>query len=114
MDQSIQIRADVDRQDANVCKFTVDRTVIPGKSVFNSEKDAKGNALAEKIFAISKIQKIEVQDNFVTITKESSDDWRVIGKRIGQAIRNFINPPAERPDALPQELVRQKVQDVLN
>ncbi len=115
MDQ-IMIKGDVDREDANVCKFTVDRSVHEGSAVFGSQDEADGNELALKLFNIPGITRVELSDNIVTLTKSASDAWNQIGKRIGGAIRTFLQPPPEVPegDTLPPQEVRARVQKLLD
>jgi Fe-S cluster biogenesis protein NfuA len=112
----IRIRADVDQADANVCRFTIDRTVYEGAAVFNNKEEAKQNKLAINLFAIPGIEKVELDDNIVAVTKGGFDDWRQVGKRIGSAIRFFLNPPPEIPEGemIPPDQMRQKIQQILN
>jgi NFU1 iron-sulfur cluster scaffold homolog, mitochondrial len=113
---NIQIKAEVDRNDIQVCTFTVDRPVFSGAAAFKSLEEAKGTGVAEKIFRIPGIARVEVDGYAVTVTQSGHEDWRQIGKRVGTAIRNFLNPPPEVPegDRLPMEAVREKVQQVLD
>jgi Fe-S cluster biogenesis protein NfuA len=113
---NIQIKAEVDTKDINVCLFTVDRPVHPGRDEFNSKEEAKGNALAERLFAIPSVEKVELDGYKVKVTQAGGEDWRQIGKRIGTAIRNFLNPPPEvsEGDRLSLEEFKRKVQDVLD
>ncbi|HXG65464.1 MAG TPA: NifU family protein [Blastocatellia bacterium] len=112
----IQIRAQVDNNDINVCRFTVDRPVHEGSAVFENEKEAKKNGLAEKLFNIPGVTKVELAGEVVTVTKTGYDDWRSIGKRIGAAIRSFLNPRPEvaEGEALPPDVLRAKVQEILD
>ncbi len=113
---NIQIKAEVDQNDIQVCRFTVDRPVHSGQAEFNSSAEAKGSGVAEKIFAIPGIARVEVNGYTVTVKQSGQEDWRQVGKRIGSAIRNFLNPPPEvaEGDRLPSEEVRRKVQQVLD
>jgi Fe-S cluster biogenesis protein NfuA len=112
---NIQIRGDVDKQDANICRFTVDRPVYSGSAAFSSKEEAQQHPLAEKLFKIPGIVKTEFADNVVTLTKDSFDQWNVIGKRIGGSIRSYLQPPqAPEGDTLPSEIVRDKVQRLLD
>jgi Fe-S cluster biogenesis protein NfuA len=112
----IQIKAEVDRQDIKVCRFTVDRPVHSGTVAFNSAEEARGNALAAALFAVPGISRVEVEGYNVSVTQSGDEDWRQLGKRIGSAIRNFLNPPPEIPEGerLPPEHIRTRVQQVLD
>lgn len=113
---NIQIKAEVDQRDIHVCNFTVDRPVHSGKVVFNNPEEVKENDLAGSLFKISGISKVELDGYKVIVTQTGDEDWRQIGKRIGTAIRNFLNPPPQVPegDRLPSEQVRMRVQQVLD
>ena len=113
---AIQIKAEVDRSDIHVCRFTVDRPVHEGSAVFYTIEEAKDNALAEKLLNIPGIMKVEFNDNIVDVTQGGAEDWRQLGKRVGSAIRASLNPVPEvaEGDRLPSEHVRMKVQQVLD
>jgi Fe-S cluster biogenesis protein NfuA len=112
---NIQIKAEVDRQDIHVCRFTVDRPIRSGKAVFASQQEAGGDALAENLFRIPGISKVEVDDNIVTVTQTGEEDWRQIGKRIGSAIRYSLNPPqVPEGELLSASALRERVQQVLD
>jgi NFU1 iron-sulfur cluster scaffold homolog, mitochondrial len=113
---NIQIKAEVDQQDIRVCRFTVDRPVYSGTVTFNNPEEAKQNDLADKLFQIPGISKVELDGYKVITTQSGDEDWRQIGKRIGSAIRNFLNPPPQVPEGerLPSEQMRTKVQQVLD
>jgi Fe-S cluster biogenesis protein NfuA len=111
----IRIRADVDPQDINVCRFTVDRLVHDGSALFDNVKDAQGTA-AENILRIPGIAKVSLNENVVAVTQSGGQDWRQIGKRIGSAIRTFINPPPPIAEGqlLTAEQLRARIQQVFD
>src|SRR5262245_8925102 len=113
---AIQIKAEVDRQDINVCRFTVDRPVYDGSASFESAEQAKDNDLADKLFKLPSVAKVELDGHIVSVHQSGGEDWRQLGKRIGSAIRTFLNPPPDIPegDRLPPEHVRMRVQQVLD
>lgn len=112
----IKIRADVDPQDIKVCRFTIDRPIYSGSATFSSNDEAKGYGLAENIFRIPGITKVEVNENVVAVTQSGSEDWRQIGKRVGTAIRTFIDPPPAIPEdqLLSASQLREKIQQVFD
>ena len=113
---NIQIRAQVDHHDIKTCQFIVDRPVHDGSAVFDDQSKAKEHALANKLFMIPGISKVEISGNLVIVTQDGGQDWRQIGKRVGSAIRFFLNPLPEVPegDRLPPDDVRRRVQQVLD
>jgi Fe-S cluster biogenesis protein NfuA len=113
---TIQIKAEVDRDDIHVCRFTVDRPVHDGAASFYTTEEAKDNDLADKLLKLPGIMKVELNDNIVIVTQGGAEDWRQLGKRVGSAIRAFLNPVPEIADGdrIPPEHVRTKVQQVLD
>ena len=112
----IQIKAEVDRNDIHDCLFTVDRPVHDGKAEFYTAEEANDNDLADKLLKIPGMMKVELDGNLVIVTQGGSEDWRQLGKRVGAAIRSFLNPMPEvaEGDRLPSDLMRTKVQQVLD
>lgn len=113
---NIQIKAEVDQQDISVCRFTVDRPVHSGSAVFASAEESKGNDLADKLFKLPGIAKVELDGYRVAVTQTGNEDWRQLGKRIGSAIRTFLNPPpvVAEGERLPSDAMRVRVQQVLD
>lgn len=113
---AIQIKAEVDREDIHVCRFTVDRPVHDGSAVFYTPEEANEIELVEKLFTLPGIMKVELNENLVIVTQGGAEDWRQLGKRVGSTIRNFLNPPPEiaEGDRLPPDHVRLRVQQVLD
>lgn len=113
---AIQIKAEVDRNDIHVCRFTVDRPVHEGSAAFYTPEEAKDNDLADRLLKIPGIMKVELNNNLVDVTQGGAEDWRQLGKRVGTVIRASLNPAPEIPegDRLPPEHVRSRVQQVLD
>ncbi len=104
-----------------MCRFTVDQPVYPEKSFyFGSKEQAEGSALAERLFAIEGVKGVQVSHNQVTVRKVGMDDWPVVGKQVGDAIRAFLatNEPVVsdelRQKIPPTDKIRESVQQVLD
>lgn len=77
--------------DPQVCKFSVDRPLYPEGSVnCTSQEAAQGSPLLEALFAINGITEVLVYGSNLTIAKSSDEEWPVLGKLIGAAIREKI------------------------
>lgn len=113
---NIQIKAEVDQKDIRICRFTVDRPVHSGSAVFTSAEEAKANDLADRLFNLPGVSKVEVDGYRVAVTQSGNEDWRQLGKRVGSAIRTFFNPPppVAEGERLQAEAMRVKVQQVLD
>jgi NFU1 iron-sulfur cluster scaffold homolog, mitochondrial len=102
------------------CSFTIDRPVYAGGSAyFGNRATAEHSPLAKKIFEIPEVENILIAENQVTVTKSGFDPWPVIGKKIGEKIREHIQSnelavTAQFESSLPPESeLRAKVQDFL-
>ena len=119
MGQEIKIQAEA--KSDQTCEFTVDQPVYAESSVFfANKKGAEASPLASKIFDIENIAGVMISDNVVTVTKTGPQGWRDIAKEIGSVIRSHLETGAPavsdavKTDLLPDEEIRQKVQEVLN
>ena len=104
-----------------MCRFSVDQPVSPEKSYFfGSKEQAEGSALAERLFAIDGVRGVQISHNLVTVRKTGTDDWPVVGKKVGDAIREFLasGEPAvsdEFRQTIPStDEIRERVQQVLD
>ena len=104
-----------------MCRFSVDRPVYPEKSFyFGSKEQAEGSILAERLFAIDGVRGVQISHNQVTVRKTGMDEWPLIGKQVGSAIRAFLSSgePAVsdevRQSIPPTDEIRERVQQVLD
>ncbi len=106
IDEEIKIKAEV--LDPERCKFTVDRPVFRagGSLQLASRDEAKGFPLAEKLFEIENVTAVLVSGDTVTIAKSGPDDWAVIGKKAGKAIREHLQSEAATISSAISELSR--------
>lgn len=121
MEQDLKIVAEP-QMNPESCKFIVDSPfIVNGPSVgFDSPDRASGSKLAETIFATGNVARVFVSGPTLTVTQIEPEDWRVMGKRIGGAIRQAIasgvplvsNQVQEKIS--PPETIRQKVVEVLD
>lgn len=77
--------------DPQVCKFSVDRPLYPEGTVnCTSREAAKDSPLLEALFAINGVREVLVYGNNLTIAKSNDEEWQVLGKQIGAAIRQAV------------------------
>jgi Fe-S cluster biogenesis protein NfuA len=120
MENDIRITAEV-QEDANACKFTVDRTVLPeGCARFSTQQGAQGSPLALKLFDVPGVIGVDVYGRTIMVRKQGQDTWRQVGPMIGAAIRGHLKSGApainseamrNRPEA--EEKLREAVEKVL-
>ena len=118
MSQEIAITADPVSLES--CRFTVDRPVYSGGSVyFANRKKAKGSSLAERLFEIENVVGVMISGDVVTVTQTGVEEWSSIGKKIGMAIRAHLASglPAVSEEVRtwvpPTEEIRTKVEELL-
>ena len=102
------------------CKFTVDRPVCPDSSFyFGSPERAQGSPFAERLFQIPGVTGVLISHDRVTVSKSGPEDWPVIGRQIGAAIRAHLATgepavsDAVRATIPPADEIRAKVWQVL-
>lgn len=118
MTADIKINAD---PESNIrCKFTVDRPVYPDSSFyFDSKERAQGSPLSERLFQIPGVTGVLISHERVTVSKSGREDWPVIGRQIGAAIRAHLATgqpavsDAVRATIPPAEEIRAKVRQIL-
>lgn len=103
-----------------MCQFTVDRPVYPDQAYFfGSREAAEASPLAERLFAIDGVAGVLISHQRITVTKRSHEQWQVIGRQVGAAIRAHVATglPAVNPELRdripPTEVIREKVEAVI-
>jgi Fe-S cluster biogenesis protein NfuA len=121
MSTTTQVRITADPLTGAMCRFTVEQPIYPNESFFFGNKDqSAGSPLAARLFAIEGVTTVLISHDQVTVTKGGFEEWPVIGRKVGAAIREHLasGQPAVEPalrDALPSaDVIREKVQDVLD
>jgi Fe-S cluster biogenesis protein NfuA len=104
-----------------MCVFTVDRPIYPNESFFfGSSSRAAESDLARRLFAIQGVATVLISHDQVTVTKGGFEEWQVVGRQVGAAIREHLasgRPAVEesaRNSLPPAEVIRERVQDVLD
>jgi len=120
MDPS-QIRITADPMTSAMCRFTVDRPVYPNESYYFGGRDkAQFSPLAARLFELPGVAGVLISHDQVTVSKGGFEDWPVIGRKIGAAIREWFasGQPAVTEEARqllpPADVIRERVQDVLD
>ncbi len=91
VDATITIRAETSVADPDTCKFTVSRTVHPGRSFFFPAKElAAGSPLPERLFALPGVAHVLVAENVVTVGKDAGASWAALKPGIGTVIRTQL------------------------
>lgn len=72
----------------NAAKFVLDRPLIGegGRSYFDAES-ARGDSLAERLFAVRGVRAIFMVEDFITVTKTEEAEWEDVVDEVKEAIR---------------------------
>jgi Fe-S cluster biogenesis protein NfuA len=117
MDQDIRIIAEVSKVDAESCKFTVDKVVLAeGCARFADKDKVQGSPLAEKLFAVPGVIRVDLYGKTVMIRKQGADTWRAIGPQIGAAIREQLRSgqPTVSPESMRNRPEEEKLREAID
>ena len=101
--------------DPQTCHFMVDQEINPGPTVrFHSIDEAKGSPLAEAIFNAGNVGSLMISAKTILVTQSNAEDWRLMGKRVGEAIRkacaentSLIDKKIQNKIPSPEEIKKQ-------
>jgi NFU1 iron-sulfur cluster scaffold homolog, mitochondrial len=117
MTHEIKITAHVNPAQPDTCTFDVEQMVYPyGTITFSSRAEAVGSPLAERLFAVPGVSQCLLAGQHVTVDTDGPQDWRIVGKLVGQAIREHLQSgqdavaTARQPARLSDEALKQQLQ----
>lgn len=67
------------------------KVIASGMRTFDSAEEAKGDALAEALFAIYGVENVFLKENFVTVTKSQVVGWHTLMEEIGEIIEEHLH-----------------------
>lgn len=120
MDKELKIVAEP-QMEPDKCKFILENLIVSeGSYRFEDPKRATGSILVESLFTVEGVKSLMVSGKTILVTKVGNDDWRVLGPKIGLAIRGAFS--SGRPlianelknDMPDPEQLRTRVQKILN
>jgi Fe-S cluster biogenesis protein NfuA len=104
--ESIQITSEVDRRDVAVCRFTSARTLYVGTKTISNAGDAKGLPLAEKLFCLPAVGKIQLIGHLLVVTKTAERNWEDLSKEIEGILMSYlISGQALTPDEVQEKMM---------
>ena len=114
-----RIRAQGSAGDANVMGFVLDSAVHPGRSArFDTPE---GSPLAEALFAIPGVRRVEVRDATIWVKKNETAEWNGLKSAIAAAVRQVLDE-SENPlgsgeyaaDDTPDTVLLNEIRDLLD
>ena len=90
MSEQITIRSEVDKRNPLLCRFVVERTLFIGTKTISSKAEAQGFPLAEKLFEIDGVNKIELIGHLLVVTKSNDREWEEISERVEAVLTAYF------------------------
>ncbi len=88
----------------NAFKFVLDGQLLAsGVKNYARAEEAKGDALAEPVFAIEGVETVFICDNFVTVSMVASADWRAVHDAVVKVLEEAEAPALDPAGAAPAE-----------
>jgi Fe-S cluster biogenesis protein NfuA len=90
MKDQITITSEVDKQNPAVCRFTVNRTLHIGTASFDNTIQAAQSLLAQKLFAIEGITRVQLIGHLLVLSKSSRREWEELIKQVEEILQAFL------------------------
>jgi Fe-S cluster biogenesis protein NfuA len=90
MGEQIIIRSEIDKRKPLLCRFMVERTLFIGTKAINSKAEAQGFPLAEKLFEIDGINKIELIGHLLVVAKSEDSQWEGVIKQVEAVLTAYF------------------------
>jgi Fe-S cluster biogenesis protein NfuA len=90
MIDDIQIVSEIDSRNPTICRFTSARTLYVGTKTVNNTDDAKGLPLAERLFCLSGVEKIQLIGHLLVVTKADEQKWEHLSKEIESILTSYL------------------------
>jgi Fe-S cluster biogenesis protein NfuA len=105
MIDGLTISSEVDQRNPCICRFTVNRTLHIGTATFDSMEETGGLLLAQKLFEIEGITRIQLIGHLLVVSKTPEQDWPVLTQQITEILEAFLVSPL----ALTEEQVEDRM-----
>lgn len=84
------IRNEVDKRNHALCRFMVERTLYIGTKTVSSKSEAQGFPLAEKLFEIEGINKLQLIGHLLVVTRSDGVEWDEIIKQVESVLTAYF------------------------
>lgn len=111
----------MDGRTPSVCRFTVNRTLYIGAKTIADACEARGMPLAEKLFEIEGVRRIQLIGRLLVVNKSEAAAWDAVIPRVEAVLTAyFVSGLALSPDEIRDHMmlvgrnVREKVQYLID
>jgi Fe-S cluster biogenesis protein NfuA len=86
----ITISSEVDKRNPAICRFTVNRTLHIGTASFDNKAQTEQSLLAQKLFEIEGITRVQLIGHLLVVSKAANHDWPELIKRVEAILEAFL------------------------
>ena len=90
MTNEVTINSEVDQRNPCICRFTVNRTLHIGTATFDNKDETEGFLLAQKLFEIEGITRVQLIGHLLVVSKAQEQDWRVLIEQVKEILEAFL------------------------
>ncbi len=90
MNDTLTISSEVDKRNPSICRFTVNRTVHIGTASFDNKAQTEQSLLAQKLFEIEGIIRVQLIGHLMVLSKTSEQNWEELIKRVESILEAFL------------------------
>ena len=90
MIDGLTISSEVDKRNPGICRFTVNRTLHIGTATFDSKDETGQLLLAQKLFEIEGITRVQLIGHLLVVSKTSEQDWQLLIHQIKEILEAFL------------------------
>jgi Fe-S cluster biogenesis protein NfuA len=90
MIDEVRIDSEVDQRNPCICRFTVNRTLHIGTATFDNKDETEGFLLAQKLFEIEGITRVQLIGHLLVVSKAQEQDWRVLIEQVKEILEAFL------------------------
>jgi Fe-S cluster biogenesis protein NfuA len=90
MIDEVTITSEVDQRNPCICRFTVNRTLHIGTATFDNKDETEGFLLAQKLFEIEGITRVQLIGHLLVVSKAQEQDWRVLIEQVKEILEAFL------------------------
>lgn len=89
----LSISSEVDKRNSDICRFTVNRTLHIGTATFDGKDETGRSLLAQKLFEIDGITRVQLIGHLLVISKTPEQDWAVLTPQVRKILDAFLVSP---------------------
>jgi Fe-S cluster biogenesis protein NfuA len=87
---NITISSEVDKRNPAICRFIVNRTLHIGTATFDNQAQTQQSLLAQKLFEIEGITRVQLIGHLLVLSKAPEQDWPDLSKRVEAILEAFL------------------------